>query len=295
MATLARLGCLAALVMVVPVLGATGATARTDPETTDRRWVICLDEDESKRLLDTADILGLGTPQPSPSGSATPTVTRLVVSASPSPTALTLREWRDRRKADFERACKALIGSDPDQRPPPESNPLVPTLLGLIPFFLGALVAFVSSEWRVAADASYKAAKELQRLSFAFEIDRKKYLQQLVAEETEPRDDDPCIDQLVEQVSYVSVLRPKWSEPAVIMRLLAAIKEDDRPDEWTGRINDNRAVAHKGVALAALDSVQDRIEGLIWALHHPWRPHRPMRVATQQSEGYKAKSRRGKG
>ncbi|WP_155126267.1 hypothetical protein [[Actinomadura] parvosata] len=114
--------------------------------------VFCLSPDHRPELLAAAGSLGLASPSPSLSTG------QLWVDNK----AIDLETWRDNHKTDFDRACRALLASEPQVKVT-ESKPFW-VRMGevLVPAAFGALLTFLATGWRAAIDRGVRDADALR-------------------------------------------------------------------------------------------------------------------------------------
>lgn len=243
---------------VVLLLCGTGTPASADT-VEDARLVFCLSRPQREGLADAAVALGLVRP----GGAAG----RMVVEG----TELDAPDWRVRRPADFDRACRALHDS---LRPPGPS--LFSTVFPLLTAVVGAIIGFGATSWRDRVTRGRALADDLRTAMRRFERATTAYITSWIA----TRSAEPVLDrrgELLAQLARAKAAHRPWTELGALEQRLA-----DGPlgtgltTGWTGRDDGLR----RKRLTAELALVRDSAYRVAHALEQPTRRHRALRTGT---------------
>lgn len=262
---------------------APACSSTSAPSSQDISQVFCLSTDQQHHLVDAAVALGLaerGTTQP-----------LRVVNQD-----LTIGKWQASHGADFDRACRAVVGAA--QLPQAAQNPrteasasawavLLPVLAGLLPVFAGALITGLTTLWRDGTARDRRLAEALGAANDEFVRSSQTYVEQWTNPKRGGRPTDQDLresrDRLTARLGEVAAARPKWSVPRQLLEgLLDGPLGEQLARTFVGLDDENRDAKARSVR-QELSELHTTIAGVVRALEQPGRPHRAMRQSKPTS------------
>lgn len=242
----------------------------------DARLTYCLSPDQRSALIDTAAVLGLADRGDGPD--------RLVVAGGET----TLEAWRKSRPDDFDRSCEALTESARIRSGPPAGDELNSTLNVLLPVVIGAILAWLTGEWRAKAVTARLEADTLRSAARGYANVCNAYIRDWTGPAGQGRPDAEPVrarrDDLDAQLRRAGVLHPRWRAPKALRGSLTELTRhtlredlaDTLPRGWVDLTADERQ--HYALVLRSeLDQFDASAEQVAEALERPWRMHRSMR------------------
>ncbi len=228
------------LIVVQRVL-AGGGSARHDAQ-----HVFCLSPNQRLPLVSAAISLGLA----GPGGSASQLTVRN--------RQLTVDEWRHAHPQAFERSCAALVASAQLPSAGTSSDPGVVLSLAtnLAAVFAGALLTWLSGEWRAAAERNRLQAETLTNSMQAFAEAADDYIRGWADPESSaiPRDDMLRARRadLSAQLRLVEATHPRWT---VLASLRSEIQHGELGDDLAITLHRGRQGGTNGSAVTSFDDL----------------------------------------
>lgn len=246
----------------------------------DARLVHCLGSERRAELVQAAIILDVADPATAPD--------HLVVKGE----RLTLDAWRSKHPRDFERACDALIaagasdgGSSPDGGDAGGGSTSLGSLVAvLLPVVVGAVLAWLSAEWRAKAVTARLEADNLRSAVRGYVRACNAHARAWVGQSAaSSRPDDAAVwerhDEADAQLRRCATMHARWRMPRSLRTEMGRLTETALREEqqgWTDLGADERA-AHARMLAARLTWFESQTESVADAMEHPWRPQRRMR------------------
>jgi hypothetical protein len=257
-------------------VGVVGLTTSACSTTTavpskDASPTFCLFPDQQQRLISAAVALGLAE-------RGTHTSALRVAQHD-----LTVDEWRVGHRGDFDRACDTMIGAAQLSQAPlvPSTDAAAPVWTVLLPVLVGALITWLTTEWRDSIARWRQQANALRAANRKFARTSQTYIRQWI-DLTQNRPPDQYLrdsrHELIAELHEVAAARPRWTVPPQLLHLLSdGPLGDQLAHTWPGMEDQSLAsAAHEVQAqLSALDITINRVAR---ALEQPARRHRAMRV-----------------
>lgn len=254
------------------LFAAAGCGVLDDQSQRDADLVYCLDTDHHAELVEAGAALGLVRPGGGPD--------QVIVSGR----RMDIQAWRKARGSDFERTCSALAGSARPEASPVADNGLDTITAVLLPVLAGALLSWLSAEWRARAVTAQLEADNLRSAVRAY-VNACDILGRAWSETLSARrpDDEPVRrrhDDLDAQLRRCAVLHRRWKALTRRRRDLAELTADtlreDQPLDWNDLSDDARPEYARQIK-SRLEAFEAGTEHIAEALERPWRLHRAMR------------------
>lgn len=254
------------------LLSACGSPSVSVSSEADVAAVFCLSPAERPRLVAAAAALGLARPGA--------TGDRVRVGEGD----MSVETWRNSSQADFDRSCAALLtATQLGQTPANRTGATTSVLNVLLPVVVGAMLAWLTAEWRDTTTRNRSSADALRSSARTFLHACDDFVRDWTGTTGNTRPSDQQLHEsrreLAVQLRHVETLRPRWTEPRRLEDALYTHFGDDLTRHWLSQdqpARQDRAEKARSL-LRKLDADVDRVAYSIERLN---RRHRAMRGST---------------
>lgn len=275
------------LILVIVLLGVAAfitwlviaTSADEDPAAADGRQVYCLASQRRAELIDAATYLRLA-------GQGTSAGT-LAVRATPGAEAkdrLSPADWSATRRADFDRACAAVVesariasggGAQAASGGGQTSlGLLLTTLIGLIPVVIGGVIAWAGGELRARAAGAQLRAQALEDAAAAFDRTSRALLEAWSAVPLRKHPDNWPVQERLADLDLLlrrcAAERPGWPFVVALRTEVADLGALLRSDDWR-RIGDAARRARAEELLPRLERLKGGLTRLAAGMEQPRR------------------------